>query len=55
MYVRSSACRDLVDIVKQTVPLWQEQCFNDGNEGRVWLPECGERGHSRSCERSAEC
>lgn len=32
------ACRDLIDTLKQTVPIWKEQSFTDGDVEWVGLP-----------------
>jgi molybdopterin synthase catalytic subunit len=32
------ACRDLIDTLKSTVPIWKHQAFEDGGEEWVGLP-----------------
>jgi molybdopterin synthase catalytic subunit len=32
------ACRDLIDTLKQTVPIWKHQEFGDGSQEWVGLP-----------------
>lgn len=33
-----AACQDLVEIVKQTVPIWKEQFYRDGTKSWAGLP-----------------
>lgn len=33
-----AACRDLIDTLKSTVPIWKQQHFTDGSEEWVGLP-----------------
>lgn len=33
-----SACRDLIDALKETVPIWKHQTFADGSDEWVGLP-----------------
>jgi molybdopterin synthase catalytic subunit len=33
-----TACRDLIDTLKSTVPIWKHQQFSDGSDEWVGLP-----------------